>query len=185
MVNFKVDPDKSFQNALNRVIKQLDDLTVPYKSMTREWYKGNKSIFDLGRKGPGKYVDLSEPYKTIKARYLGSPYPILVGFLKKPKTPAKRSGKLRNSMIKAGDSNAVAQIINKKTLLLGTRAKNKKGFLYPAALNFGTSKMPSRTFMLIGGEQVATPGVNKRRENWIKILNDYVLQLSGIIGDVE
>ncbi|MCK5608286.1 hypothetical protein KAR91_40770 [Candidatus Pacearchaeota archaeon] len=181
MVEITVDPGKDFRRALDKVYKKSGDLTIPFTLMTKQWFKGNRSIFDLGRKGPGKYIDLSPKYKRRKSKILGSPYPILVGFTR----ARRRSGKLRESMVNPSSKNAFNKIANKKHLFLGTRAKSRKGALYPAFLNNGTGKMPARPFMLIGGEQVATPEVNKRREAWVKTLNDYVLQLSGIIGDVS
>lgn len=178
MAQYRVDPDNKFNQAIQDAILKVDDLTIPFKLMTREWYKGNRSIFDEGRKGPGKYADLTPKYKLAKIKAIGTAYPILRGFLKPKGQPGRKSGKLAKSMIDPSNSDTVATIINKKVLILGTKVKNAKGEPYPNYLHFGTSKMTARPFVLIGGEQVANKDINKRRENWIELLSDYVLQVS-------
>lgn len=178
MISWEVDPDKKFERALKVANRELSDLTIPYKLMTREWFKGNRSIFDEGRKGPGKYADLSPSYKRAKKKAIGSPYPILRGFVRLSGGRGKKSGKLAKSMLEPGDKGAVNFIVNKKILVLGTSVTSKDGSPYPGFLHFGTSKMPARPFVLIGGEQVATKQVNKRRENWIKLLEDFAIQKS-------
>ena len=178
MADYNVDPDGKFNEAIREAILKVGDLTEPFQEMTKEWFKGNKSIFDLNRKSKGRYEDLTEPYKSTKTRYLGSPYPILVGFLKPKGSPATRSGKLAKSMIDPTDSDSINVIINRQTLLLGTRVTTKKGAPYGIYLHKGTSKMAARPFVLIGGEQVANPIINKRREAWIMLLKDYVRQVT-------
>ena len=163
----KVDPDKKFQQAINDAINQLDDLTDPFNQMIDEWFKGNKFIFDPGRKGPGKYKDLSEKYKKQKKRGWGFIYPIL-----------RASGHLANSMEQKGHPNSITQIVNKKSLILGTDVSTEDGKPYAQWLQTGTKKMPARPFVLIGGEQVASPMINKRRDAWIELLNDWVLQVT-------
>lgn len=175
---YDVDPDGSFTKSLNDAIKKIGDLTIPFKLMTREWFKGNRSIFDEGRKGPGKYADLSAKYKIAKTKAIGSPYPILRGFLRTAGGKAKKSGKLAKSMIKPGDSGSVSTIVNKNILILGTKVTGKGSVPYPTFLHLGTKDMPARPFVLIGGEQVATNQVNKRRKNWGVMLQDYVFQVS-------
>ena len=178
VVEVKVDPDKRFNDALRRAQNKVGDLTLPLNLITKSWFKGNRSIFDLGRKGPGKYIDLSPKYKARKKKILGSPYPILVGFTKSK----RRSGKLARSMTNPTNPDSIANIINKKSLILGTKAKTQKGHLYPASLHYGTRFMPARPFVLLGSEQVAPSPVNRRKELWIKIIKDYVLSVSSF-GD--
>lgn len=178
MAKYTVDPDKKFNKAIDKAIRSLNDLTVPFTLMTKEWFKGNRSIFDEGRKGPGKYKDLSSGYKAAKIKAIGSPYPILRGFLKPKGSPARKSGKLADSMIEPTNPDAISIIVNKKILILGTKVKGKGGVPYPSFLHFGTSKMPARPFVLLGGEQVATGQINQRREVWIDLLTDWALQVS-------
>ena len=178
MAQYDVDPDKKFDKEISNAVKKLNDLTVPLQLMTREWFKANRSIFDEGRKGPGKYKDLDPEYKKIKEQAIGSAYPILIGFLKSPGSPARKSGKLGKSMTDPSNPDSISTIVNKKALILGTKVTTAKGSPYGRFLHFGTRKMPARPFVLIGGEQVATSQVNKRRQNWVKMLNDFALQVS-------
>ena len=178
MAKYTVDSNNEFNKAINNAVKKLDDLSIPFTLMTREWYKGNRSIFDESRKSAGKYADLSPRYKAAKTKAIGSPYPILRGFFKPAGQKAKKSGKLADSMIKPDNADAISTIVNKKTLVLGTKVKSKKGAPYPNFLHFGTRKMPARPFALIGGEQVATNQINQRRVAWIRMLGDYAKQVS-------
>jgi phage gpG-like protein len=158
---YQVDPDKAFQSAIKDALKQVSDLTIPFTLITKSWFKGNKAIFSL--KGPGKYVDLTERYKHRKEAAVGFIYPIL-----------KRSGALAKSITEAGDSNSINYIINKQTLVLGTKVS------YGPPHQFGAPKikLPQRPFILLGAEQVSPPDINRRREAWIAILEDYVIQAS-------
>lgn len=166
---FVVDPGNEFRNAVKKAQKDLKDLTIPLKEMTREWFKGNLGIFDLSRQGPGQYKDLSDNYKLAKFKAVKFVYPILV-----------RKGALMRSMTKPDDSGSVNVIINKKILILGTKVKNKKGVPYPIIMQAGSPSrnIPARPFVLIGGERTAPFKINQRRKNWIKILEDYTLQVS-------
>jgi hypothetical protein len=182
-IQFKIDSDKKFERAINKAIREVDDLRIPFKLITREWFKGNRTIFDPGRQSAGKYKDLSDKYKRTKTRYIGSPYPILVGFMKPAGTAAMRSGKLADSMTDPTNPDSISSIVNNLSLVLGTKAKSKKGAPYPFFLHFGTRKMPARPVVLLGPEQVAPSALNKRKENWIKMIGDYVLQISKGFGD--
>lgn len=175
VLKIDVDPNEKFNKEINKAIKKIGDLTVPFKLMTAEWYKGNQSIFPEKRGNPGKYEDLSPKYKKAKIRAIGDAYPILRGFLKN-----RKSGKLAKSMINPQDAGGVSKIINKSILILGTKVVNKKGKPYPIYLHKGAKKikLPARPFVLLGGEQVATSDINKRREIWIRRIKEYVLDSS-------
>lgn len=166
---FVVDPGNEFRNAVKKAQKDLDDLTIPFKLMTKSWFKSNRSIFDLSRKGPGKYKDLTPNYKKSKKKAVGFVYPILV-----------RKGALMRSMTRPDDPNSVNVILNKKILILGTKVKNNKGVPYPIIMQAGSSarNIPARPFVLLGGEQVSPPAINRRRDVWIKLLQDYAFQVS-------
>lgn len=165
MVNIKVF-DKEFQKAVDQTLKNVSDLTIPFNLITQSWFKSNRSIFTLG--GPGKYADLSPGYKRVKQAEWGFTYPIL-----------KAKGDLMDSVTKPGDTNSIAQILNKKTLVLGS--KDPKAEFH----QLGTNRMPARPFVLLGLEQVAPPEVNRRREAWIKVLSDFAVQASSPLGKAE
>lgn len=159
VMEFHVDPDKSFQKAMSDAIRGIQDLTIPFILITKEWFQGNKSIFAIA--GKGKYADLSSDYKKYKTRKYGSPYPIL-----------KASGRLEASITDPTSADSMAVILNKTSLTLGSRIP------YGPYLQFGTNRMPARPFILLGVEQVSTGAINKRQENWLKLVTDYVDQVT-------
>lgn len=163
MITFKLS-DERLSKAIKNASKKLGDLTPVYKVMASEWYKGNRSLFI--RSGKGRFVDLSPKYKKRKTKALGSPYPILEGF----------TSKLKDSLINPGNENAVNTIVNKKTLILGTKVTSKKGDPYPIFLQEGTRFMPAREHVLVGNEQTAPGPINKRLNIWIERLNEYSVE---------
>ena len=77
-IDFRVDPKGSFKKALRKAGKQVDDLRVPFKNITMEFYKSNIVLFpEEGSNGPNVFQDLSERYKRQKDKKLGFIYPIL------------------------------------------------------------------------------------------------------------
>jgi phage gpG-like protein len=164
-VRFQVDPDKEFQKAIAKVVKEVDDLTIPFQEMTRSWFKSNRAIFAL--KSPGKYTDLTANYKKQKVKAVGFIYPIL-----------KRSGRLADSITKPDSSDAITEIINKKTLVLGSKVP------YGSAHQFGTKVLPQRPWILLGAEQTAPEEINRRRDAWVALLADYLAQKSAQLGKV-
>ena len=165
VVKYSVDPDKEFQQAIRDAIGQVDDLTLPFQLITKSWFRSNKAIFSL--KGKGKYQDLTPNYKKQKQKAVGFIYPIL-----------RRSGRLEGSITDPSSKDAVNLIINKKTLILGTKVP------YGAPHQLGL-KVPKRPFLLIGGEQTAPDEINRRRDAWISTLESYVLQVSEKVGKVN
>lgn len=150
--------------------KQCANLTEPLTSIGLDWMRTNQTIFALS--GPGQFADLSggKParnaktgryqsqnggYKAQKLKKWGFVYPIL-----------KASGALQRSLTQPGDSGSLFQIINQQTLILGTKVTGKGGANYPAFLNFGTSKMPARSFMNVPQISVA---------RWTLILKTYIV----------
>lgn len=150
--------DKKLQAALKKAGAKVSDLSTPFKLITESWYRSNRAIFNL--KGPGKYADLKPDYKKAKQREYGFVYPIL-----------KATGRLERSMVDPSGSEGVRQVINKKALFLGTKVP------YAGFLQQGTRRMKARPVVLIGSEQVSPPGLNRRLEAWIAIIEDYVEQV--------
>lgn len=170
--SYEVDSEKRLDKAIKKAIKEVEDLTLPFSLISKSWFKGNRSIFDMGRKGPGKYEDYDggaeSAYATRKKKTYGFVYPMLVA-----------SGKLKESMINPNSSDSINSVINKKTLELGTSVTSAAGAPYPSYLHYGTKFMPARPVVLFGSEQVAPSELNKRVSIWVKIIEDYVLQVSG------
>lgn len=149
--------DQSFQKALSGLSRDIDDLRIPFGLMINEWFKSNRAIF--ASKGPGKYTDLKSSYKKQKQKRWGFVYPIL-----------RASGALEDSITKKGDENSIAMVVNKKSMVVGSKVP------YGKFHQFGTSNLPVRPWILIGPEQVSPPDVNRRLTAWINIMNDFVDQ---------
>lgn len=166
MTEYQVDPTGAFRDAISEAISKVSDLRIPYTLLVKSWFQGNKAIFAL--KGPGKYKDLKLSTKKAKIREHGSAYPIL-----------KNSGALEQSLTEPTDSDSIAVISGKYTLILGTKKS------YAPFLQYGTKFMPARPVVLWGAEQTAPAELNKRVETWIEIVNNYVLQVSAKVGKVQ
>ena len=196
-IGVRVDPGGKFGKLLKEAAQKSGDLRQPFKEITASWYKTNKiHIFNL--KGPGKYTDLSEKpfyaywlspnnpktskilsnnngsiyfkqgYKDYKVASGYKLYPIL-----------KASGKLMKSLTIPTDRNTIASVLNKRTLILGTKVESKKGAPYPTYLNFGTKKMPARPFMFIGtgsGKMARQPWVKRRLKAWTQQIETHLTQ---------
>lgn len=153
-----------FQKAMDRAKAQVADLTIPLTLIAKDFRKSQKSIFQL--KGPGGFPDLSRAYKKEKLKAVGFVYPILV-----------RSGQLRDSTTEAGHPMGVAQIVNKNTLLIGTKVP------YAKKHQDGIG-VPQRQFLFIGPESSnARSEQQGRLERWNNILNAYVLISIGVPVD--
>jgi hypothetical protein len=160
-----VDPSGAQGAAFKKALEGIDDLRIPLELIRESWFKGNRSIFAIG--GPGKWADLTEGYKKAKQRKKGFIYPILYS-----------EGVLKNALTVMGDKGSISKLIGKKSLDLGVDPSNKV-FGY---LHYGTSKMKARPYVLLGAEQVAPSGLNNRTEAWRKLIIDYVIQKSQVIG---
>jgi hypothetical protein len=113
--------------------------------------------------GPGQYPDLRPSTKAHK-QAAGKPiYPIL-----------RDSGLLERSMTNPTDPNAVNEIINKSTLLIGTKVEHG---LFPQV---GAGRQPVRKFLFIGPEaaRFATSDQMGRLQRWTSILQDHVVTWS-------
>jgi phage gpG-like protein len=148
--------DRDLQKAIRQTINDVGDLTIPFGLIAQSWFKTNRAISSL--KSPGKYKDLSEAYKPTKKKKWGYLYPILGA-----------SGKMLSSITLPGPD-SINMVINKTTLVLGSKVSYGKYHQY------GTNRMPARPWILLGPEQVAPPEINRRKDAWIKVLQDFVVQ---------
>lgn len=151
--------DQKLVDTLNKLTKELNDLTIPLTLIIQQWLKSNVAIFSL--KSPGKYADFKygdkSKYKKEKIKKYGFAYPLL-----------KAQGMLERSLTQPGDPSGITKIINKQSLLLGSKEKTAKWH------QFGTKYMAARPVVLVGAEQTAPQDLNKRREAWIAILEKFV-----------
>ncbi len=157
--SYEIENDKAFTAKLKQLAKKSSDLTIPLTLISKDFYKSEKSIFLL--KGPGKYKDLSDVYKKRKQKAVGFIYPIL-----------KRSGALEKSVTSPSDRSSINQIVNKNTLIIGT--KTPYGVFHQS--DSPRSKIPLRKFLFIGPEaiQFATSATKGRLERWIGILDGFM-----------
>ena len=164
-VDFRVDPKGSFKRALREAGKKSSDLRVPFKLITMSFYRTNKVLFTLKSKGP--FDDLSDDYQDEKAAKYGFIYPIL-----------KASGALEKSITNPTDPNTVSSVLNKKTLILGTKLTSggEENAPYPAFLQFGTKFMPARPYLVVGtekGKWAQSKTIRRRKQRWMEVLEKY------------
>tara|TARA_Y100001951_G_C11292089_1_gene272887 strand:- start:2054 stop:2668 length:615 start_codon:yes stop_codon:yes gene_type:complete len=186
---FKVDPKGVFRKALIKAGKKSNDLRTPFRLITQSFYKTNMALFQMKSKGPFK--DLSARplyafwlkdddkaviknngskffpggYKDLKKKAHGFIYPIL-----------KASGKLEKSLTSPTNPDTIATVLNKTTLLLGTKVESDKGAPYPAFLQFGTRKMPARPYLVVGtekGKWAKSQHIQRRKQRWMELLEKY------------
>ncbi len=193
-VIYVFDENSEFQKKVKHLYEQTKDLTIPLRLIASSWFRGNKSIFDSNRIGPGRYTDLSEKpffarwerdnpdlmrfykggYKEYKKAKHGFVYPIL-----------KATGKLERSITDPSDSNSVNLIINKSTLVLGTKVDY--GIYHQSQTERGKRKtgraMPYRPFLFVGVEQIAPNDIkNNRLKTWMQILDNHFKQVTKLKG---
>jgi len=161
-----VDPKGAQSAAFKKALDDIDDLRTPLELIRESWFKGNRSIFAIG--GKGKWEDLSPGYKRSKQRQKGFTYPILF-----------REGTLKNALTVPGDSQSISQLVGKKSLDLGVNPNN----VVFNSLHYGTrTGIPARPYVLLGVEQVSPAPLNNRVEIWQKVIMDYVIQKSQVVG---
>lgn len=176
--SYKIENDTKFRAALERAKGVTDDLRVPLTLITKDFYRSNKAIFML--KSAGQYPDLGgfspdtpvslrgrQVTRRVAAQFRkkqmwGFVYPILKG-----------SGRLEGSVTDPTHADAVNQIINKRTLIIGTTVPY--GVYHQSDRQ--RSKIPLRKFLFIGPEsKFANSDQQGRVGRWMNILNAYVLQ---------
>lgn len=158
--SYVVKNDKVVAKAIRDAFKRVGDLTIPLIQISQDFYRSEAAIFTL--KGPGQYPDLKPKTKIQKTRLLGSPYPIL-----------KFSGRLQRSMTNPKDPEAINQIINKNTLIIGTRVP------YGVFQQEGTKHLPERKFLFIGPEapRFANSDQAGRVTRWLRFIKSHVDQV--------
>lgn len=177
--SYSVDSDRIFREAIELAKEQVEDLTVPLTLITKDFYRGQRAIWKL--KSAGQYPDLSKKpffawwekgplrtqynagYKSYKQAKYGFAYPIL-----------KATGKLEDAASNPKSPGAIADIVQKDTLILGVR----DSFVpYAKFHQEGTRRMPMRKMFFIGPEapRFALSDHIGRRDRWVNILSAYVL----------
>jgi phage gpG-like protein len=187
-ISYTIENDKQFQKALSEAFEKTQDLTIPLRAISRDFYKSQKAIFQL--KSPGKYPDYTGPkisetwktpgrpdkrtrdgsltaYQNYKKQKVGFIYPML-----------KFTGDLEKSTTSPTGPDSILNI-TKSSLEIGT------GLPYAAFHQYGTKNMPMRKFLFIGPEAPEAVGPQRGRlDRWLKIIEDHVTKSTKGISDV-
>lgn len=161
--SYIVENDRIFRESIERALKEVNDLRIPFTQISFDWYKGNKTIFNL--KSAGQYPDLSKRYKKVKYRKYKFIYPIL-----------EARGRLKDSVI-SSDSPETIKIVDFTSLTLGSQVPY--GIYHQS--DKPRKKIPLRKFIFIGPEapRFASSDQAGRPERWLNIINNYVLKKMG------
>ena len=161
--SYVVENDVAFSNAIDRALREVDDLSVPFAQIAKDFQKSRKAIFAL--KGPGQYPDLNAKYKKRKEKIMGTAYPIL-----------KLTGRLESSLTNPGHPENITRI-NPKSLELGSTVPY--GIYHQS--DEPRKKIPLRKFLFIGPESVkfANSDISGFPERALNTLNTHVLLSMG------
>lgn len=174
MINIEVSVDSGIQDLLARAKEAGTNLTIPFTSIAKSWFKSNRSIFTL--QGPGQYPDYgglspntrignktrAEVYRQRKQKKFGFVYPMM-----------RAVGNLERSLTDATNPYSINLIINKVALYLGTRIPYAP---YHQA-DGPRKKLPFRPIVFLGAEQLA-PSEKKAEYNRITQILDDAIQSS-------
>lgn len=157
--SYVVENDKEFQAAVLTAIDEIGDLSLPFNSILKDFYRSEQAIFKLG--GPGQYPDISEKYAKQKEKAVGFRYPLLL-----------RSGSLAASLLSANAAGSIADI-TKTSLSFGTSIPY--GIYHQS--DDPRSKIPLRKFLFIGPEasEFANSDQMGRLTRWKGYVSDYVV----------
>ncbi len=159
LTSYAVDNDRSFRTALEKAKALAEDMRRPLELVSKDFFKSQDGLWNTS--GAGRYPDLTTRYKIQKENRWGFIYPLL-----------EASGALRRSLTNPSDSNAVAEIVNRDTLVMGTK------------LPYARAVQSKRKFLFIGPEaqKFATTAHMGRVDRWKKIFRDHLLEGLGAPG---
>ena len=187
-ISYEVENDKQFSTALSDAFERTQDLTLPLRAISRDFYKSQRAIFKL--KTAGKYPDYTgskvretwktpgrpdkrtrdgnlTAYQNYKKKTFGFIYPML-----------KATGALEASTTSPNGPDSIFEI-TKSSLTIGT------GLPYAAFLQFGTKNMPMRKFLFIGPEAPENVGPTRGRlDRWLKIIEDHIVKSTKGVSNV-
>lgn len=175
ILDIDIDPNGRFKKYFDGVQKEVKDLSFSMGESARIIKKFSTANFIL--KGTGKYEPLSDEYAKRK-NILAPGASILVGAKRGKVKKGKRisgggmSGKLRDSIIKSTPDSVLR--IGKLSLIIGTKAKSKRGKPYPIYVQDGTEnedgsvKMPARDYFFLTDKMV---------DQIIKTVDEEIIQI--------
>lgn len=139
--SYVIENDRIFSAAIKKAAKEVGDLRFAFGEIARDWFKSNKTLFNL--KGSGLYPPLNPIYQRVKDNQAGRRLPIMVG----AKKGGGESGMLRNSVTNPLDKNAIVRT-TKTSLIMGTKVNHGIFHQSDAPRRF----LPQRKFLFIGPE---------------------------------
>jgi phage gpG-like protein len=185
---YEVSNQKQFSANIRKAIKEVGDLTVPFNLIAHDWFRSNKSIFQL--RGPGQFEPFknSEVAQTFTGRPIGR---VRTGFFTIKESPYQRfklkkygfdypllkaTGKLAESVTEFGSPNSVYKNTGHE-LVIGSKVSY--GLFHNS--DKPRSTMPLRKFIFIGPEapRFATSEQMGRPQRWFSTINVYVLKRLG------
>lgn len=185
LFKFKFLGEQVFKVNVERALKQVGDLSIPFRLIADDFYKSEEAVFSL--KGPGgfppfqgrkigemrrsartipKRYDAYTPYQYRKERDFGynKGYPLLV-----------RTARLSDSVTSGTASESILRI-GPQTLVIGTSVPYADYHQSDAA----RKKIPLRKFLFIAPESSNAPDpLSGRLARWSNIINQYVLRSMG------
>lgn len=196
-VSYEVKNDKRLQDAIDRSLKAVDDLTRPFQLIVKDFYRSEQVIFRL--KDAGMYPDFSgpkigtlrhEPLKQATAKRQPIPKSFdgytKYQYYKEKKTGLKKgypllkfTGALEKSVTQEGAPGSIARI-EKDSLEIGTSIEY--GVYHQQDDGPGSGRIPMRKFLFIGPESAkwaSNKELTGRAERWLNILNTFVLRELG------
>lgn len=183
--DFAVENSEAFEKAIERLGKATSDFRIPFTLIASDFYRSQRKLFTLQSEGlynplggfnynqPSGFGNQTkrERAETLKEKRTGHAWnPILYG----------ETGDLRDSTLKRNHRYSIFNL-GKQELLIGTSVPYGKFHQSGQP----RKKMPYRKFIFIDGGPADTSrdaSISGRRDRWLNILNDHVLQL--IKGEV-
>jgi len=171
IISFIPENDDAFKRGIDRLSKATDDFRIPFGLIANHWYKGNRKLFKL--KSGGLYApygginptsEKTAAAERAKKRDVGFVFPMM-----------KRSGRLEQSLV-SKNSSETEHFVGKQTLVMGTKVPYAKFHQSDKP----RSVLPQRKVVFIDGgpaEKAKDALVSGRREAWLNIMNDYIIQL--------
>ncbi len=178
--SYSIANDEKFRAAIEKVRGVTDDLRIPLTLITKDFEKSEKGIFmlqssgqypDFGGFNPNKKVKYKgvemtrrEMAKKKKFDKVGFVYPLLRG----------KNKAIETSLTDSTDRNAVRQIIEKRTLIIGSTVP----YIVYHQSDRPRHKIPQRKVLFIGPEapKFATSEQTGRLQRWLGILDDFLVK---------
>jgi len=175
---------KEFDAAIERLGAATNDFRIPFRLIASDFYRSQRKLFKLQSEGlynplggfgynkiAANGLTRRQNAENRKEKETGHPWnPILFG----------KTGDLRDSTLSKSHRYSLFHL-GKQNMEIGTTVPYGK---YHQS-NGARSKIPQRQFVFIDGgpaDRSQDSSINGRRERWLNIMNDHVIQL--ITGEV-